>query len=64
MKDGHIDIKTILRLDIKVIAFTVTRLCGSAALHVATKSQMQTAVKCLGGTIFNSCEGVLANMKG
>ena len=48
----------------KFITFTVTRLCGRATLHVATKSQMQTAVECYKGTIFNWCEGVLTNMKG
>ena len=47
-----------------MIAFIVTRLCGSAAPHVATKSQMHTTVYFLGGIIFNWCEGVLANMKG
>ena len=63
-KDNRIDIKTIIRLKLKMVAFTVTRLCGSAAPHVATKTQMQTAVECYRGTIFNWCEGVLANVKG
>ena len=63
-KDKWIDIKTIDRPELKVIAFTVTRLCGSASLHVATGSQMQMAVDCYQGTIFNWCEAVLANVKG
>ena len=46
-----------------VIAFTVTRLCGAAALHIATGSQMRIAIDCYQGTIFNWCEAVLANMK-
>jgi hypothetical protein len=63
-KDKGIDIKTISRPELKVIAFTVTRLCGAAALHVATGSQMRMAVDCFRGTIFNWCEAVLANVKG
>lgn len=63
-KDNHIDIKKILQLDLKVVAFMVASLCGSAAPYVDTKSQMKTAVECFRGTIFNWCEGVLANMKG
>ena len=31
---------------------------------MATKFQMQTTINCYRGTIFNWCEGVLANMKG
>ena len=44
--------------------FTVTGLCGSATLHVATGSQMRMTVDCFWGTIFNWCEAVLANVKG
>jgi hypothetical protein len=44
-----------------VIAFTVTRLCGAAALHIATGSQMRMAIDCYRGTIFNWCDAVLAN---
>ena len=47
-----------------VIAFTVTMLCGSAALHIATGSQMRMAVDFFRGTIFNWCDVVLANVKG
>ena len=47
-----------------VIAFTVTRLCGAAALHIATGSQMRMAIDCYQGTIFNWCDAVLANLKG
>ena len=47
-----------------VIAFTVARLCGAAALHMVTGSQMRMAVDCFQGTIFNWCEAVLANVKG
>ena len=47
-----------------VIAFTVTRLCGAAALHIATGSQMRMAIDYYRGTIFNWCDAVLANMKG
>ena len=39
-KDKWIDIKNINHPQLKVIAFIVTRLCGSAALHMATGSQM------------------------
>ena len=63
-KDKRIDIKTIIRPELKVVAFTVTRLCGSVALHVATGSQMQIAVDYFRGTILNWCEAVLANIKG
>lgn len=52
-KDNRIDIKTVLRLDLKLIAFMVTRLCVSEAPHVATKSQIQTAVDSFRGTICN-----------
>ena len=63
-KDKRIDIKTIICPEMKVIAFTVTRLCGSAAPHVATGSQMRIAVDYFCGTIFKWCEAVLANVKG
>ena len=63
-KDKGIDIKTISRPELKVIAFTVTRLCGSATLHMATGSEMRMTVDCFRGTIFNWCEAVLANVKG
>ena len=47
-----------------VIAFTVTRLCGAASLHIATGSQMRMVIDCYQGTIFNWCDAVLANLKG
>ena len=37
-------INTISHPELMVIAFTVTRLCGSVALHVATGSQMRMVV--------------------
>ena len=63
-KDKGIDIKTISRPKLKVIAFTVTRLYGNAALHMATGSQMRMAGDYFRGTVFNWCEAVLANVKG
>jgi len=45
-QEKGIDIKTISRLELMVIAFTVTRLCGAAALHIATGSQMRMVVDC------------------
>ena len=45
-RDKGIDIKTISRPELMVITFTVTRLCGSAALHIATGSHMRMAVDC------------------
>ena len=63
-QDKWIDIKNIIYPELKVIAFIVTRLCGSAMLHVATGSQMRIAVDYFRGTIFNWCEAVLANVKG
>ena len=63
-KDKGIDIKTISRPELKVISFTVTRLFRSAALHMATGSQMWMAVDCFRGTVFNWCEAVLTNVKG
>ena len=52
-RDKGIDIKTISPHELMVIAFTITRLCGSVALHIATGSQMRMAVDCFRGTIFN-----------
>ena len=63
-RDKGIDIKTISLPELMVIAFTVTKLYGSVALHVATGSQMRMAVDCFRGTIFNWCDAVLANVKG
>ena len=63
-RDKRIDIKTISRPELMVIAFTVTKLCGAATLHVATGSQMRMVVDCFQGTIFNWCDAVLANVKG
>lgn len=63
-KEKGIHIKTISHLEIKVIEFTVTRLYRSATLHMATGSQMQMAVECFRGTIFNWCDAVLASVKG
>ena len=37
-RDKGIDIKTISHPELMVIVFTVTRLCGAAALHIATGS--------------------------
>ena len=51
-KDKGIDIKTISHPELKEIAFTVTRLCGSTALHMATGSQMRMAVDCYRGTVW------------
>ena len=36
-RDKQIDIKTIIHPRLKLISFTVTKLCGSSALHVATR---------------------------
>ena len=63
-QDKGIEIKYITRPELMVIAFTVARLCGAAALHMVTGSQMRMAVDCFQGTIFNWCEAVLANVKG
>lgn len=63
-RDKGIDIKTISHPEMMVISFTVTRLCRSATLHVANRSQMQTTVDCFWGTIFNWCTAVLDNIKG
>ena len=63
-QDKGIEIKFINRPELMVIAFTVARLCGAAALHMVTGSQMRMAVDCFQGTIFNWCEAVLANVKG
>lgn len=63
-KDKGIDIKTLSCPELKVIAFTITRLYRSVALHVAIGSQMWMAVDCFRGTIFNWYEAVLANVKG
>ena len=61
-RDKRIDIKTIIHHELKVIAFTVTKLCGTAALHVAIGSQMRIAVYCFRGTILNWCKAVLDNI--
>jgi len=63
-KDGQIDIKTIERIPLRTIAFTIAQLCGSETLHFITKAQMQIYVECSQPTIFNVCEGVVANLKG
>ena len=52
-KDKGIDIKTISHPEFKVIAFTVTRICGIATLHMANGSQMWIAVNCFRGIVFN-----------
>lgn len=64
LKDERIDIKTIERLPLRAIGFTIARLCGSATLPLLTKAQIQISVECLQPTIFNWCEGVVANFKG
>lgn len=63
-QEKGIDIKTISYLELMIIAFVVTRLCGSVALHIATGSQMRMAVDFFRGTVFNWCDTVLANIKG
>ena len=62
--DKRIDVKTISHPKLKVTTFTVTRLCGSTTLHLATGSQMCMAVDYFRGTIFNWCDAVFANVKG
>lgn len=63
-QEKGIEIKYISLPKLMVIAFTVTRLYGAAALHIAIGSQMRMAIDCYRGTIFNWCDAVLANMKG
>lgn len=64
LKHGRINIKTIVPLELNIIAFTFNRSCGSATPHVATKAQIHTAIECSKGIIFNQCKGFLVNMKG
>lgn len=45
LKDIWIDIKTIDRIHLRTIYFTVARLCGSAALHLLTKAQIHISVE-------------------
>jgi len=52
-QEKGIYIKTISRHELMVISLIVTRLCGAAALHIATGSQMRMALDCYRGTIFN-----------
>ena len=63
-REKGIDIKTLSHPELMVIAFTVTRICGSATLHISTGSQIRMVVDCFRGTVFNWCEVVLANIKG
>ena len=58
-----IEIKYVSQRELMVLAFTVTKICGSATLHIATGSQFRMAIDCLQGTIFNWCDALLANLK-
>lgn len=61
--DGNIEIKYIHEIPLKTIMFTITCLVGSVVPHLATKSYVKYALECLAPTIFNLCEGLLANLK-
>jgi hypothetical protein len=60
---GQIPIQDIVDLPLKTILFYITQASGSTTPHLASKTNMQVALMCLEPTIFNWCEGVLANMK-
>lgn len=62
-KDGRIDIQTIELLPLRIIAFIVHTLCGSASLLLATWAQMQMVVECWESMIYNWCKAVAVNMK-
>ena len=62
-KDGKINIRDIIDRSLRSILFTIGRVAGSAALHVANRSYMQHALECLQPKVFNWCDAVLVQMK-
>ena len=62
-KDGKINIRDITDRYLRSILFTIGRMAGSAALHVANRSYMQHALECLQPKMFNWCDAVLVQMK-
>jgi hypothetical protein len=60
---GKIPIKNVRDISLRTVLFTITRVVGSVAPHLATNSQMQYVVDCMAPTIFNWCEGILESMK-
>jgi len=60
---GKVKILIVDNLPLRTILHTMAHIVGSQALHKVLKSQFQYAVDYLTPTMFNWCEGLLANMK-
>jgi len=62
-KDGKIHIRDVTDRSIRTILFTLARLAGSAALHVANRSYMQYALEFLEPKVFNWCDAVFFGIR-
>ena len=52
-RDGKIHIRDVSDQPLRKILFTIARLVGSVALHLANISYMQCAFECLEPKVFN-----------
>ena len=62
-KDGKINIRDVRDFPLRTILFMISKLASTVTLHVANRSYMHYALKCLEPTVFNSSEVVLSQIK-
>lgn len=62
-RDGKVVIREITDRSLRSILYTIGRMAGSAALHVANRSYVQHALECFQPKVFNWCDVVLVQMK-
>jgi hypothetical protein len=60
---GKVAIWGVTDLNLRTILFTITRMAGSVALHMALQSYFQYAIECTEPRVFNSADTVLRNVK-
>jgi hypothetical protein len=60
---GKVAIWGVMYITLHTILFTIARMVGSAAPHMALQSYFQYALKCLEPRVFNWADAVLRNLK-
>lgn len=60
---GNINTRDVEDLPLRTILFTLSKLAGSATLHLENRSYMQYALECLEPKVFNRCETIFSLMK-
>ena len=56
-------IKSLVDIPLRKVVYTISKVVGTRASHLTSRSHMLYALQCMEPTIFNWCEGMLVCLK-